>query len=115
MKKFGNRAKYWFGLTTLVGGGAMAIVIASVMVYLNSTLPPVEMLVNPEFALPTTIYDRNGNKVQEVFIKRRKLVAYDQLPRHLINGLIAKEDSRFFEIAQFHRGLPRHWRIIWMR
>lgn len=101
MKRISNRVKYWVGLSALIGAGVSAAIIVSGMVYLNSTLPPVERLVNPEFSLPTTIYDRNGKKVQEVFIKRRKLVTYDQLPNHLINGLIAKEDSRFFE----HRGI----------
>ncbi|NIP71730.1 MAG: hypothetical protein GWO16_01260, partial [Gammaproteobacteria bacterium] len=54
------------------------------LVYLNTELPAVERLENPEYSLPTTIYDRNGRKVDEIFIKRRKLVTYEQLPGHLI-------------------------------
>ncbi|MCZ6473492.1 MAG: PBP1A family penicillin-binding protein [SAR324 cluster bacterium] len=91
----------WIGITGLTAAVAAFALVVSVLVYLNSTLPPVERLEHPEFALPTTIYDRNGKKVQEIFIKRRKLVGYKQLPHHLINGLIAKEDARFFE----HRGI----------
>ncbi|MBI3991785.1 MAG: PBP1A family penicillin-binding protein [Candidatus Lambdaproteobacteria bacterium] len=89
------------GLALVGGAGALVVLLVAVLVYLNATLPPVERLENPEYSLPTAIYDRNGIKLQEVFIKRRKLVSYEQLPATLINGLIAKEDSRFFE----HHGI----------
>ncbi|MBI4081184.1 MAG: PBP1A family penicillin-binding protein [Candidatus Lambdaproteobacteria bacterium] len=82
-------------------GGVLAVLLLGWLTVLYVHLPKVDRLENPEYSLPTTIFDRHGNKVQEIFIKRRKLVTYDQLPRHLINGLIAKEDSRFFE----HHGI----------
>jgi penicillin-binding protein 1A len=88
-----------------LGGVAVSLMlvlsIVGYLVYLNAELPSVDRLEDPEYSLPTSIYDRHGRKVDEVFIKRRKLITFDQIPPHLTNGLIAKEDSRFFE----HHGI----------
>ena len=46
--------------------------------------------------LPTILYDRDGNQVDELFIQRRIVVPYEQFPTHLVQALIASEDSRFF-------------------
>ena len=46
--------------------------------------------------LPTILYDREGNQVDELFIQRRIVVPYEQFPPHLIQALVASEDSRFF-------------------
>ena len=46
--------------------------------------------------LPTILYDRNGTQVDELFIQRRIVVPYEQFPPHLVQALIASEDSRFF-------------------
>ena len=91
----------WFGRGALIAGGVLFVAFAGFLIYLNATLPPVARLENPEFSLPTAIYDRHGTKVDEVFIYRRKLVTYNQVPQTLINGLLAKEDTRFFE----HHGI----------
>lgn len=90
-----------YGRAALIAGGVLFIAFVACMVYLNATLPPVARLENPDYSLPTAIYDRHGTKVDEIFIYRRKLVTYDQLPHTLINGLLAKEDTRFFE----HHGI----------
>jgi penicillin-binding protein 1A len=71
------------------------------IIFLDTQLPPIARLENPDYSLPTNIYDRHGVKVDEIFIKRRKLVTFDQLPKHLINGLLAKEDTRFYQ----HHGI----------
>ncbi len=69
--------------------------------WLYITLPSIDALDNPEFSLPTIIYDRHGNRVDSLYIKQRKLVEYDELPPHLINALLAKEDARFID----HHGI----------
>jgi penicillin-binding protein 1A len=92
------RMAFWAGLAASV---VLGICFMGLLLYLNTQLPPVARLEDPDYSLPTIIYDRHGRKVDEVFIKRRKLVTYEQIPRPLINGLIAKEDARFFE----HHGI----------
>ena len=46
--------------------------------------------------LPTILYDREGNQIEELFIQRRIVVPYEQFPPHLIQALVASEDARFF-------------------
>ena len=46
--------------------------------------------------LPTVLYDREGNQIEEFYIQRRIPVAYERFPTHLIQALIASEDTRFF-------------------
>ena len=46
--------------------------------------------------LPTILFDREGNQIEELFIQRRIPVAFERFPAHLIQALIASEDIRFF-------------------
>ena len=46
--------------------------------------------------LPTVLYDREGNQIEELFIQRRVVIPYEQFPPHLVQALIASEDVRFF-------------------
>ena len=59
-------------------------------------------------ALPTQILDRNGELVTEFFSEeKRELVSIDQMPRHLIDALLTREDRDFYK----HRGF-RLWYIV---
>jgi len=52
-------------------------------------------------ALPTRILDTNGILITEFAAdERRELVSLDELPRHLINAVLVREDVDFFN----HRG-----------
>ncbi|MGK5093799.1 PBP1A family penicillin-binding protein [Deltaproteobacteria bacterium TL4] len=91
---------------SLIGGGVLSVLfVISVGVYLynlSQELPlDLDALVRPKYALPTVIYDREGNQVDELFIHRRVLVAYESFPPYLIQALIASEDSHFF----YHFGI----------
>ena len=46
--------------------------------------------------LPTVMYDREGNQVEELFLQRRIIIPFEQFPPHLIQALLASEDSRYF-------------------
>ena len=59
-------------------------------------------------ALPTQILDLNGVLITEFFCdEKRELVAIEQMPRHLIDALLTREDRDFYQ----HRGF-RLWYII---
>ena len=53
-------------------------------------------LHQPNYALPTVIYDRNGYQIEEKFVQRRIIVPFENFPPHLIQALIVSEDNRFF-------------------
>ena len=60
-------------------------------------------------ALPTRILDINGNLVTEFSAdERRELVPLSELPRYLINAVLAREDPNFFNHKGFSiRGIAR--------
>ncbi len=52
-------------------------------------------------ALPTQIYDRDGELITEIFSdEKRDIVPVRELPKHLVYALISREDTDFFT----HRG-----------
>lgn len=91
----------WIGIGGLATGVALFLGLAGFVIYLDTQLPAVTALEDPDYSLPTRVYDRHGVKVDEIFIKRRKLITYDQIPKYLVEGLLAKEDTRFFQ----HHGI----------
>jgi len=46
---------------------------------------------------PTRLLDVNGELIAELFLEKRDLAAYDDLPPTLINAFLAAEDREFYE------------------
>ena len=63
-------------------------------------------------ALPTRILDRHGRLITQFFRdQKRDIIRYEELPPHLIQALLTREDRHFFE----HRGfrIPDTVRAAW--
>ena len=63
-------------------------------------------------ALPTQILDRHGRLITQFFRdQKRDIIRYEELPPHLIQALLTREDRHFFE----HRGfrIPDTVRAAW--
>lgn len=62
-------------------------------------LPDPDKLTDRQIAESTKIYDRTGTHLlYEVFAnQKRTLVELDQIPKNLVNGVIATEDTKFYE------------------
>lgn len=60
-------------------------------------------------ALPTQIYDRDGELITEIFSDvKRDIVPIKELPKHLMYALISREDADFFDHNGFSfRGTAR--------
>lgn len=71
--------------------------------WISRTLPDPDKLTEREIAQSTKIYDRTGEHLlYEVFTnQKRTLVNLEQIPKNLVNGVIATEDSKFYE----HKGV----------
>lgn len=55
-------------------------------------------LINYQPRLTTEVYDRNGNKIANLFSdEHRYYVSYENIPPRLIEALLAIEDTTFFE------------------
>jgi len=48
-------------------------------------------------AIPTKLYDVNGELISELFLEKRDLVSYDDIPNCLINAFLATEDQEFYQ------------------
>ncbi|MGK0290443.1 MAG: penicillin-binding protein 1A [bacterium] len=74
-----------------------SIGIASLLYFLSQNLPDISNLDKPAYDLPTQIYDRNGELIDEYYIERRVLVPIKKVPETMIKALLAIEDSRFYD------------------
>ncbi|HIQ46920.1 MAG TPA: PBP1A family penicillin-binding protein [Sulfurovum sp.] len=76
---------------------AAALTAAFIYAYEEISLD-ADKLINYKPETSSIIYDREGNKLAYVFKKQHRLYArYDELPSFLVEGLIAMEDTKFFE------------------
>ena len=66
--------------------------------YLTAYDYDISSLVNYKPALTTRIYDKNGNKIANIFDKQHRYYAsFDEIPPRAVEALVAIEDTTFFE------------------
>ncbi len=65
--------------------------------YLESTLPSVEMLKDYRLQVPLRVYSSDGKLIAEFGEVRRTPIHLDQVPKDLINAILATEDRRFYD------------------
>ena len=83
-------------LLTIVLGTGMGIFVSSFMgVY------EIAKLENFKPEIPSKIYDRNGVLISELFTVKREPVTFEQIPKDLINAVLAIEDINFYT----HKGI----------
>ena len=74
-------------------------------------LPDPHSIADYRPALASTVFDREGRPVGEFYRERRRLVKFEDVPRHVVEAFVAAEDSAFFE----HQGIdyPAIARAAW--
>lgn len=76
---------------------AAALGIAFIYAYEEVSLD-ADKLINYKPQTSSVILDRNGEKLAYIFKKQHRLYArYDEIPGFLVEGVVAMEDTRFFE------------------
>lgn len=60
-------------------------------------LPSTADIENPSMEVGSEVYDIKGELLGKFFYENRVLMTYNQLPKYLVNALLAKEDIRFKE------------------
>ncbi|WP_420151355.1 penicillin-binding protein 1A [Spirosoma sp.] len=72
--------------------------------YLTGEMPSVEELKNPKLNQSSEIYSQDGVMIGKFYAENRTPIKYENIPKQLINALVATEDARFYE----HSGIdPR--------
>lgn len=90
----------WFWMVFL--GGILAIVLVFLLASWGvfGEMPDHTVLENPKTNLATEIISSDGKTLGKFYFNdNRTPVGFDELPKHLVNALIATEDARFHEHA----------------
>ncbi|NNM22675.1 MAG: penicillin-binding protein [Flavobacteriaceae bacterium] len=83
----------------VLGGGVLFILLVFIMASwgIFGKLPDPSSLENPEKDLATQIVSADGEVIGKFFKENRTPVQFEDLPKHLVNALIATEDVRFYD------------------
>jgi penicillin-binding protein 1A len=84
-----------------VGGAAGATVVAALFVVHARDLPEFDDVSQYRPKLASRVFSVDGRLIGEFYEERRVVVAYDAIPRRLVQAFIAAEDKKFFD----HRGI----------
>lgn len=87
--------KLWLLFLSGIGFVILLFVLASWG--LLGEMPTFEKLENPESNIATEIISTDGVVIGRFYAENRVPVTYDELPKHLIEALVATEDERFYE------------------
>jgi len=79
----------------LVAAGSLIIGFAAVVIY--PTLPTLDVLTDYQPKIPLRIYSADGRLVGEFGEERRAVVSLEQVPKRLVDAIIAAEDERFYQ------------------
>lgn len=94
----------WWHIVLLAGAAMVFLAggsAAGVLWYFSQDLPPLDPLQNYQPSLVTRVYSDDRQIIGQFFIERRLLTPLQDIPKPLIQAVIAVEDARFFE----HPGL----------
>lgn len=81
-----------FGILAL-----LSVLVVLGVFYLESTLPSVDMLKDMRLQVPLRIFANDGKLIAEYGEERRNPITLNQVPKDLINAVLATEDRRFYE------------------
>lgn len=99
-RRFDDPRKAEAGFVLSIVGGLLVVVSLVMGIYmltLTDDLPPTRQLENPEFQLATIAYTSDGKELQRYAFQNRSWVTYDEISPHVLNGLLATEDHRFYD------------------
>ncbi|HTY59959.1 MAG TPA: PBP1A family penicillin-binding protein, partial [Bacteroidota bacterium] len=96
-----SRRNLWqrFSTKTKILLGALALFLLIGIVYWNylvSGLPSLERIENPKPELATKVYSSDGEVLDQFFIKNRSHLALADIPKTVVDALIATEDKDFY-------------------
>ncbi len=76
--------------------GGFFFVFSSFLFFVVTQLPKIDNLGDYKFELPTKIFDRNNELIDEFYIQKRILLTKEQIPEKLKQAFVAIEDNNFY-------------------
>ena len=89
--------RFWLLIFSGIAVVMLIFFLASVGVF--GEMPSFEELENPKTDLATQIISSDGKTLGKFFKENRTPVFYKDLPKNLVNALVATEDERYFKHA----------------
>ena len=87
--------KFWKYFLMTFGGVLLFFLFASWGLF--GSMPSFEDLENPDSNLATEVISSDGVTIGKFYNENRTSIKYQDLPKHLVNALVATEDERFYE------------------
>ncbi len=103
-KKRWRTAKRWMrriGVVLVLLAAAAMLSVAFTIKHYEADVPSTSDLQNYHPPQVTRVMAKNGVVIGELFVERRTIVDIANVPRHVVNAVLAAEDASFFE----HKGL----------
>ncbi|MEK7728117.1 MAG: PBP1A family penicillin-binding protein [candidate division KSB1 bacterium] len=94
--------------TAMIVGGMVLLFAAGIGIFvlvLSQDLPDPAQLERYQPKLVSKVYSADGKLIKEFFEERRSYITLDQVPKHMVQALLATEDRRFYQ----------HWGVNIMR
>jgi penicillin-binding protein 1A len=95
------RVLKWAGLAALGALVTAALVVVLVIRHYQAGLPSVAELKEYHPPEVTRVLARDGSVLASIFVERRTVVPFTEIPQHVKLAFLAAEDASFYE----HRGL----------
>ena len=89
------KKKFWKVYLYTLGGIFLFFIFASWGLF--GSMPSFEDLENPNSNLATEIISTDGVTIGKFYNENRTSIKYADLPKHLVDALVATEDERFYE------------------
>ncbi|MBV9617924.1 MAG: transglycosylase domain-containing protein, partial [Verrucomicrobia bacterium] len=77
--------------------GGFAIYVAMNMADLKNQAAAFDLNKLQQMESASVILDRNGKIFGQIYVENRETIPYDQIPRNLVNAVVAVEDARFYQ------------------
>jgi len=96
-----SRRRLFRALIILAGLGVSAVIggVAAVIgayYYVAPSLPAAETIRDIPLQIPLRVFSRDGHLISEIGERRRILVTFDEVPKHVVDAFVAAEDQRFW-------------------
>ncbi|HUI64633.1 MAG TPA: PBP1A family penicillin-binding protein [Bacteroidota bacterium] len=117
-RKKNRHKKFWtrFSLKTRIWAGAGFVVFIVGLIYWNylvSGLPSLERIENPKPELATKVLSIDGEVLDQFFIKNRTRLQLSDIPKTVVDALIATEDKDFYnhwgvDLVRFSKAMVKN-------
>src|SRR6267154_3064658 len=75
----------------------LAVYISSLAADLKAQAKAFDLSKLEQMESASVILDRNGKIFGQIYVENRETIPYDQLPRDLVNAVVAMEDNKFYQ------------------